>query len=431
MATTLEISSASESRPELAPIRVERLEISYFRRFEKLEISFPKEGPVVFVGVNGAGKSTILEAIQLSLSWFTKRLEGALTRGRYPSESEINSESSWCFIRIQVQIGAKSIRWGVGKSKKGFELDYPNDTQQLGELTKSWRQANLKPEGIPDMPIVFYYQVDRSITDIPSRVRKSKLKDSFSTYYRGKDGRSLDFREFFYWFKEQQNIELQEKNNRRNAQLDLVRKAITEIVPSFSNPRVINRRNKFVVDQDVNGKVKEVFIDQMSDGERTLFTLVADIARRGALALNEREGIELEDVFGIVLIDEIELHLHPTWQSTIMARLQATFPCVQFIVTTHSPAILTNIKNENSMSLKGGKLFSPISYGRTSDALLEQVFESPISAAEIELIFKDIDAAINNGDNKIAKQKLEELRLLVPDDERLAAAEIALWSPKI
>ena len=202
------------------------------------------------------------------------------------------------------------------------------------------------------MPILFYYKVDRSITDIPRKSHEPKDISRFSTYSTGRNSGTLNFRDFFWWFKQQQNIERDEKTP--NLQLDLVRKAIEKIVPGFSKPEVVNRGNRFLLYSD--DRKKSIEIEELSDGQRTLITLVADIAKRGALALGEKPEIKLGDIFGVALIDEIELHLHPKWQSGIINDLQLAFPRLQIIATTHSPAVLTNVKDENSFLLKDGQL---------------------------------------------------------------------------
>jgi predicted ATP-binding protein involved in virulence len=87
-------------------------------------------------------------------------------------------------------------------------------------------------------------------------------------------------------------------------------------------------------------------VSQLSDGIKSILAMVADIAHR-CVRLNPQFGAEAaRQTPGIVLIDEVELHLHPGWQQTIIASLQAAFPHIQFIVTTHSPQVLTTVPAE-------------------------------------------------------------------------------------
>ena len=121
----------------LSPFRVERIEIHYYKRFEKLEIDFPAEGPVVIVGGNGAGKSSVLEAVDICLSWVAKRLAGPNGNGKYPAEKDINDESKWCVVRVFVRVGAKSYVWSVGQSRKGFAVDF----ERMHSSNKSFCEA--------------------------------------------------------------------------------------------------------------------------------------------------------------------------------------------------------------------------------------------------------------------------------------------------
>lgn len=128
-------------------------------------------------------------------------------------------------------------------------------------------------------------------------------------------------------------------------QLKAIRDAIYSLIPEFYNLRVRRSPLRMTVNKTIGDKVEELSIDQLSDGEKCLLAMVGDIARRLAIA-NPSLGDPLQGE-GIVLIDEIELHLHPQWQHKIIPRLTETFPNCQFIVTTHSPQILSHVYPEN------------------------------------------------------------------------------------
>ena len=115
-------------------------------------------------------------------------------------------------------------------------------------------------------------------------------------------------------------------------------------------------------------------ISQLSHGEKGVMVMVGDLARRLSIANPELEDPLLG--FGIVLIDEIELHLHPAWQRSIIPTLEATFPNIQFIATTHSPQVLSSLKQENVFVLEEFKLVekTPHTFGRDSNSLLQDLF---------------------------------------------------------
>jgi len=126
---------------------------------------------------------------------------------------------------------------------------------------------------------------------------------------------------------------------------------------------------------------REMKISQLSDGLKILVFMVSDIAHRLAIANPATAPLQGR---GIVLIDEIELHLHPRWQREVLPSLRETFPYIQFIVTTHSPQVLSTIRRENIYGISEGKLQRPSgdSFGRDSGSILEEIMsdkKSPIA----------------------------------------------------
>ncbi|WP_436718331.1 AAA family ATPase [Escherichia coli] len=122
----------------------------------------------------------------------------------------------------------------------------------------------------------------------------------------------------------------------RDRQLTAVRTAISRFMPGFSNLRV-RRKPRLHMSIDKNGQTLNVL--QLSQGEKSLMALVGDIARRLAM-MNPMLENPLNGE-GIILIDEVDMHLHPTWQRTIIQRLTTTFPHCQFVLTTHSPLVIS------------------------------------------------------------------------------------------
>ena len=114
-------------------------------------------------------------------------------------------------------------------------------------------------------------------------------------------------------------------------------------------------------------------LTQLSDGERSFLALLGDMVRRLALANPDLEN-PLEG-HGVVLIDELELHLHPTWQRQVVENLRTTFPNVQFIGTTHSPFVI--------QSLRPGELINldPEEFGEYADKSIEDIAENIMGVA--------------------------------------------------
>ena len=144
-----------------------------------------------------------------------------------------------------------------------------------------------------------------------------------------------------------EDIEAKKQKEARSFDVDIpelkaIRHAVQKMLPDFSNPR--GAEVGIQIDWFQNGKTTQLRIEQLSDGYRTTLAMVMDIASRMAEANPDMpDPLQTE---GVVLIDEVDLHLHPGWQQTILLDLMRTFPNIQFIVSTHSPQVVSSVKPE-------------------------------------------------------------------------------------
>jgi len=194
--------------------------------------------------------------------------------------------------------------------------------------------------------------------------------DVLTAYDRALDSNAFDFVSFFNWYKWQENIE---KQLGENPVLNAVRTAIYKLL-SFDNNQFdklsINWLDNPTGEMLIYKNGISLNINQLSSGEKTLLALVADLARRLAIANPQWENPLLG--YGVVLIDEVDLHLHPRWQRAVIPSLQATFPNCQFIITTHSPLVLSQVSPQNVVILED---FIPVNrkaytFGRETNSLL-------------------------------------------------------------
>ena len=148
-----------------------------------------------------------------------------------------------------------------------------------------------------------------------------------------------------------------------------------------------------------------------SDGIKSMLSMTADIAYRMAL-LNPNLGENaIAETPGIVLIDEIDMHLHPSWQSRIMSVLKKVFPRVQFIVTTHAPAVLANVPCENIIAFSEGKAYplSEHTYGRDVTSILRDVMGAEVRPQDVLQKKDGFYKALDNADFSQAEQILADL----------------------
>lgn len=320
-------------------MKIDELELKNFRGIKDQNINF--EGKTtVFFGVNGTGKSTILRGINVLFSKIVQKI----VQGRYKQTINITKED---------------IRFGEAKSSIKLSLIFDeidekviyrrsierktnllsHSQENLNKITDKFEKLYLNDKNL-DMPIFVNYGVHRVVLDIPLRIKKNHSFDKISAFEKSIESK-IDFRTFFEWFRNQEDFENEKKVNNNLEYVDLslqsVRTAIYKMLEGFSDMRV--KRNPLrmtIVKDDITLEMR-----QLSDGEKCTISLIGDLARRLALANPNKEN-PLEGK-GIVLIDEIELHMHPLWQRKIIPMMRDTFPNIQFIITTHSPQVLGEI----------------------------------------------------------------------------------------
>lgn len=209
----------------------------------------------------------------------------------------------------------------------------------------------LKIEGVP---VFSYYGSHRAAIDINrgSR-RKINVTSPFAAYINALLP-SVDFAAFLDWFSEEEAAELREQRHNPayisrelNAVRESFERAFSHTDIKMSNPRFENNPKRFVVTQNLpDGESVELTFDQLSDGYRGMIALVMDFARRLAIANQYAEGNPL-DGSGVLMIDEVDVHLHPKWQYRVIDDLRRTFPNVQLIVTTHSAEVVSKVDAKN------------------------------------------------------------------------------------
>lgn len=332
-------------------MHVLELELQNFRRFSEQKIHFGKR-LTVFAGINGAGKSTALAAVSKLLSWYVRRMVSpqATGAGAPIAETDIRNGSGTARIAITVDLLPESpdpISWSLAKSKRaGAWGGKKSDLSALAEYVKRQREDGEIRRG----PVLVAYGVNRAVLDVPLRIKKHHDFTFPSTYDHAFDG-AADFRTFFEWFREKEDLENERiadhfrgegggGGREELGELAAVKQALRAFLPDFSDWRV--RRSPLRMEVTKTGETFR--IEQLSDGEKNMIAMVGDLARR--LTLASGTNAHTLDGTGIVLIDEVELHLHPAWQRYLLPRLLETFPGIQFLVTTHSPLVLAQLNVE-------------------------------------------------------------------------------------
>jgi len=513
-------------------MKVTKLNLTNFRDARDLSLELDSKLNV-FVGVNGSGKSTVLDAIAIMLSWAVSRIGRSGASGRPIMESDITNDKSVSSIQLSCEADSRPIDWKLSKNRKGHAvsedksnlLDLNNYTIGIqSKISETLENVNL--------PLFVYYPVNRAVIDIPFRIRGQHKFDLLAAYNHALTS-AANFRTFFEWFREREDLEneklrevqgglinqnvylfswekipgndnerlieflmqnfniewvkaaeikkiddgktimvtsetnvlsltLNEEKTNINLEIDdgrtdkfivkienheikiyqnvfkiidtqfidlhleAVRSALSFFLPEFSNFAV--RRSPLRMEVEKNGK--RLTVNQLSGGEKSLIAMIGDLARRMAIANPASTKPLLGS--GIVLIDEIDLHLHPGWQQMIVPRLLNVFPNCQFIISTHSPSVITHVKPHSLFLLtqtdSGIVAKKPTeSYGKNVDRVLEDLMGLDTTRPiEVDSDLKSIFETINDGKLKEAQKMIAELKQKIGADPELVRAGVLI-----
>lgn len=315
----------------------------------------------ILVGNNGSGKSTILDAIAVEMSSFISNFQGQSAKQFSDTDIHFNDQEQY---GDYLQVGASFSTTYNGlleivRTRQGREKA-PEGT--LKNVKAYAEELIRRVNGNDDihLPVLAYYGTGRGQIKAPTRKRDFKKAFTRWDAYSNALEADTNFKRFIEWFDLMEDEERREREERwekgyKNKALETVRTALNTFVGDrFSNPRMELHPLRFVMDETTpDGKKRTLRIEQMSDGYKIITAMVADIASRMA-ELNPGMANPLEST-GIVLIDEIDLHLHPKWQRTVIESLTKTFPNVQFIATTHSPILISGAMDIAQLIVLGGE----------------------------------------------------------------------------
>ncbi len=336
-------------------MKLESVRIENYRAIERLRLRFDPQLTVLH-GDNAHGKTSVLSAIAVGLGAIPTLLPGVsgigfLKGDRREGRGARISLTTTDGVGWERTSGLDRLRKEASEERDGEGRPRP----RLTELKKWLERTDPRASGNPvDLPILAFYDTGRTVPGFEKRRDPSKGTPSRYSALAGALSAKTSFRELFEWFYSKENEELREQRERRDhdyrsRELSAVRTAISSMIEGVTGLRVELRPLRFVVSERVNGKTAVRTLDQLSGGYQAVLALAADLAWRMAQGNPHRSNPLESEAIG--LIDEIELHLHPSWQQRILGDLTRTFPNAQFIVTTHSPQVLTTVQPDRIVEL--------------------------------------------------------------------------------
>ncbi|KPX44034.1 AAA family ATPase [Pseudomonas ficuserectae] len=430
-------------------------------RFSDLEVALaPTERHAskvtVLVGNNGAGKTTLLKSVATSLSWLVARVRTPKGAGSRIDEDMVQNGTATSSITIRIEdvlisddeIKPLESEWAITATRKGRNATSSTVLSELNRLADGYR-SKLTEKSDTSLPLLAFYPVERSVIEIPLKVLARHTFDQLDGYDNAL-GRGVDFRRFFEWFREREDSEnetgistellnelsqkilidtelwkvlTREHASSRDRQLTAVRTAVEAFMPGFTKLRV-RRKPRLHMAIDKEGKTLNV--SQLSQGEKSMMALVGDIARRLAM-MNPALENPLHGN-GIVLIDEVDLHLHPKWQRSLIAQLTTTFPNCQFLLTTHSPLVISDSKDVLVYVMDDGELREQDSlYGLDANQVLSSVMDTDIRNEEIQTALDKLQHFLMRGELDEARTLYTELADELPANHiELAKASLLI-----
>ncbi len=423
-------------------MHLKKLEITNFRCFKSLSIDLDEQ-LTVLVAKNGQGKSAVLDAVRIGLWPFVSGFDLA----RNPATDAANNISIDdvrmlqqvgrqfpCKITLQSKIspqllslfnkGDEDLKWRRSRESeaKGTRTKDTYISSIAIKLLATLVQNRIRNPDSPDtdLPIIGYYGTGRLWSQKRSTGAKTGISkqnaDFFMRLFAYQD--CLDpassfkhFTDWFIWIFEcyrEDQIKQSEKglpsdiNSVWANTIKVVQQAIDGVLQEtgwHSLEYSVSHEKSLILKHDEYGTLK---VDLLSDGIRGVLAMVGDIAYR-CIKLNPHLGLNAaKESNGVVMIDEVDMHLHPAWQQTILGNLINAFPKIQFIVTTHSPQVLTTVKPEciRLISANGEVLIPSINtYGEESKVTLEDIMQvsSRPHTKEADLL-QDYLRHINQGD---------------------------------
>lgn len=461
-------------------LRLEEITLRNYRKFIEKKFIPSKKSTTVLIGNNGSGKSTILEAIAKNLQFLADNIRISNNNNYKFSETEVlyNARNGYSTLNCKISLNKKhSFSCVLVKNLEDIPRKVTSELEEFKSYAGMLQESTkILGDDMP-YPLIAYYPVERSFTVKKEDLTKKQELSQRRTFLRKIEGLtksfdgSTNFDIFFNWYKELDDILNEYKANNSisvseieellasNVDKDNLSVALSKIFSNKENSstssvdkKVVSEKIEIVKDaiKKFIPDVKDIVIKRtpyldmyvlkgddylsvfnLSQGEKSLLALVSDIARR-LVTLNPNSLCPLEGK-GIVLIDEIDLHLHPQWQQSIIQKLESTFPNIQFIVSTHSPLVLTTVTREQIKILDDSNVFelespdvNPFGKESSEGLAIMNTSEIPPLQEDITYFIDMYSSLVKSGleqseDAKVLKSKIDSFGYTIDN------SQLELW----
>ncbi len=363
-------------------MQINKIEIENFKLFKNQAFSFNSEFNLL-IGINGSGKTSLLKAMAVALGGWANAYVKSESNLKPILNDEIrevqidNRFDKSKFTKIKAYGNAKIVDNNGSKKngyadwtrirEEGHEETIISGNMQYGSYPKSY-MLNLHTLGKNildyiedgntfDLPIIAFYECDRlwlaenKLNTVSSaRAKYSRFDPYVDCFHTGANHQAIG-----EWLLKHELTSIQQKEE--TPVLQAIKQAATIALENCIGFKFDIEKSRVIVEF----KDKTVPFEHLSDGQRTILGLFCDIARRAAILNPHLGGEANEKTKGVVLIDELDLHLHPKWQRRIVENLRNVFPNIQFICTTHSPFLIQSLRNSEELIMLDGEPLSEYS----------------------------------------------------------------------
>ena len=400
-------------------MKIHDITIRNFRCFDALKLSFD-DRLTILVGRNGAGKSAVLDAVAIAAGTLSAelKLKPCVFRKEdarnvcYPLGSGIDVQAQYpVSVEASGSLANKEVRWTrILRSGKGRTAT--TNAEHFKRLVADCAARVSRGDATLLLPIVSYYGTGRlrsQTKNIPWE-KSSRLNG-----YADSTDAAADYKLMLQCFRKMSLRDMQ--NGQNSPEFIAVKQAIIRSFRALTgSPEVEVRFNPDTQEielsyTDAEGGKLVTSLNQLSDGYRSALCLIADIACRMAMLNPQLMGRVLEETPGVVLIDEVDLHLHPAWQHRILPDLMTLFPGVQFIVSTHAPAIIHSVREGRLVVLDKGKMLrnDAQAYGKDVNSVMTEIMDVASRPEPIRQQFSAYYSKMDAGDYAAAEKILNDL----------------------
>ena len=426
-------------------MRIDHLDIENFKKFRKQSMDLHPQFTLL-VGENGSGKTSVLDALAVAAGiWLVEPPDSTLANsGRNILPTEIHLEPERRGDRIQFherrpviirstgQIGDdEHVSWTRQIRKEGKRTSNVEAKEALAYVQKTY-ERDLAGEQVV-CPVLAYYGAGRawlsSNERIPAEAKLDLPARRWASFYDCFNER-IRFAELRRWFH-RETTAAGNRGGKMRPGFEAVRRAILRCVPDADAVWFDPDRGQILFSIHQNAQP----FDNLSAGQRMMLALVADLAikavTQNAFLLPPDElGPEdeplprvLQETPGLVLIDELDVHLHPKWQRRVATDLKQTFPSIQFVCTSHSPQVVGEVKPEEIRLLDEGVTTPGRSFGIDSSRILEEIMDARPRSESVEVLLRKVFNLIDKEDFEAARNLLPEVeQSLGPDDPEVTRA---------